>query len=100
VQVALGFNRTQYSLPELVDLWSRKVKAIGLREYYGVEAWDWGLPGRARGGRVNYHRKWSQTQPQWRQCGDQCQLGSSGSRSVCRLSIALESSDRGRPIAG
>ena len=58
VQVALGFNRTQYSLPELVDRWSKKVSAIGLREYYGVEAWDWGLPGRARGGRVEYHRKW------------------------------------------
>ena len=58
VQVALGFNRTQYSLPELVSLWSKKVKSIGLREYYGVEAWDWGLPGRARGGRVEYHRKW------------------------------------------
>lgn len=58
VQVALGFNRTQYSLPELVERWSRKVSAIGLREYYGVEAWDWGLPGRARGSRVEYHRKW------------------------------------------
>lgn len=58
VQVALGFNRTQYSLPELVERWSKKVNAIGLREYYGVEAWDWGLPGRARGGRVEYHRKW------------------------------------------
>ncbi|MEM7012168.1 MAG: DUF4838 domain-containing protein, partial [Verrucomicrobiota bacterium] len=58
VQVALGFNRTQYSLPELVDRWSQKVSAIGLREYYGVEAWDWGLPGRARGARVEYHRKW------------------------------------------
>jgi hypothetical protein len=58
VQVAMGFNRTQYSLPELVERWSQKVSAIGLREYYGVEAWDWGLPGRARGGRVEYHRKW------------------------------------------
>jgi hypothetical protein len=58
VQVAMGFNRTHYSLPELVERWSRKVGAIGLREYYGVQAWDWGLPGRARGGRVEYHRKW------------------------------------------
>jgi len=58
VQVAMGFNRTPYSLPELVDLWSKKVGAIGLREYYGVEAWDWGLPGRMRGGNVSYHRKW------------------------------------------
>lgn len=58
VQVAMGFNRTQYSLPELVERWSKKVGAIGLREYYGVEAWDWGLPGRARGGRVGYHQEW------------------------------------------
>jgi len=58
VQVAMGFNRTQYSLPELVDLWSKKVGAVGLREYYGVQAWDWGLPGRLRGARVSYHRKW------------------------------------------
>lgn len=58
VQVALGFNRTPLTLPELVDAWSRKVGAIGLREYYGVEAWDWGLPGRLRGGQVSYHQKW------------------------------------------
>jgi len=58
VQVAMGFNKTRYTLPELVERWSRKVDSIGLREYYGVEAWDWGLPGRMRGGRVAYHRKW------------------------------------------
>nr|MDQ3625008.1 DUF4838 domain-containing protein [Verrucomicrobiota bacterium] len=58
VQVALAFNRTQYSLPELVELWSKKAGAVGLREYYGVEAWDWGLPGRMRGGKVDYHREW------------------------------------------
>jgi hypothetical protein len=58
VQVAMGFNRTQYTLPELIQRWSEKVGAIGLREYYGVEAWDWGLPGRMRGSQVDYHRKW------------------------------------------
>jgi|GEM_PF-892439 len=58
VQVAMGFNRTQYTLAELVELWSKKVGAVGLREYYGVEAWDWGLPGRMRGSRVEYHRRW------------------------------------------
>jgi len=58
VQVAMGFNRTKYTLPELVDAWSKKVGAVGLREYYGVEAWDWGLPGRMRGARVEYHQKW------------------------------------------
>jgi hypothetical protein len=58
VQIAMGFNRTQYTLPELVELWSKKASAIGLREYYGVEAWDWGLPGRMRGSKVDYHQKW------------------------------------------
>ncbi len=58
VQVALAFNRTEYSLPQLVELWSQKVGAIGLREYYGVEAWDWGLPGRMRGAKVAYHKEW------------------------------------------
>ncbi len=58
VQVAMGFNRTKYSFVDLVELWSKKVSAIGLREYYGVEAWDWGLPGRMRGGQAVYHRQW------------------------------------------
>ncbi|QDU98290.1 DUF4838 domain-containing protein [Lignipirellula cremea] len=58
VQVAMGFNRTEYSLPELVSAWGEKVGAVGLREYYGVEAWDWGLPGRMRGSKVDYHRQW------------------------------------------
>jgi len=58
VQVAMGFNRTEFTLPELVERWSKKVGAIGLREYYGVEAWDWGLPGRARATHVAYHEKW------------------------------------------
>lgn len=58
VQVALGFNQTEFTLPELVERWSKKVSAIGLREYYGVEAWDWGLPGRLRGGKTAYHQEW------------------------------------------
>ncbi len=58
VQVAMGFNRTKFTLAELVEQWSKKVDSIGLREYYGVEAWDWGLPGRMRGGRTSYHKKW------------------------------------------
>lgn len=58
VQVAMGFNKTRFTLPELVERWSQKVGSVGLREYYGVEAWDWGLPGRMRGGQVEYHRRW------------------------------------------
>jgi hypothetical protein len=58
VQVALGFNQTEFSLPELVERWSKKAPAIGLREYYGVEAWDWGLPGQMRGAKTAYHAEW------------------------------------------
>lgn len=58
VQVALGFNQTEFTLPELVERWSKKVSAIGIREYYGVEAWDWGLPGRMRGAKPDYHQEW------------------------------------------
>jgi hypothetical protein len=58
VQVALGFNQTEFTLPELVERWAKKTSALGLREYYGVEAWDWGLPGRIRGGKVAYHLQW------------------------------------------
>jgi len=58
VQVALAFNQTSYTLPELVERWSAKTPSLGLREYYGVEAWDWGLPGRMRGGKVAYHKEW------------------------------------------
>ena len=58
VQVAMAFNRTQYTLPQLVSRWSEKVSMLGLREYYGVEHWDWGLPGRMRGASVDYHRRW------------------------------------------
>ncbi len=58
VQVALGFNQTEFTLPELVEGWSKKVSRIGLREYYGVEAWDWGLPGQMRGAKPAYHAEW------------------------------------------
>ena len=58
VQVALAFNQTEFTLPELVERWSKKVSAIGLREYYGVEAWDWGLPGQMRGSKPGYHKEW------------------------------------------
>ncbi|MFW6059456.1 MAG: DUF4838 domain-containing protein [Phycisphaeraceae bacterium] len=57
VQVAMAFNNTEYSYKELVARWAEKVSAIGLREYYGVEHWDWGLPGAVRGASVDYHRQ-------------------------------------------
>ena len=57
IQVAMGFNKTKYTLDELTESWSKQVSGIGIREYYGVMAWDWGLPGRSRGGKISYIKK-------------------------------------------
>ena len=54
VQVAMGFNNTPYTLEELVQLWRQKVSTVGIRDYLGVMAWDWGLPGRGKGSRFRY----------------------------------------------
>jgi len=57
VEVAMAFNDTGLTYDELIRQWGEKAGSIGIREYYGVEAWDWGLPGRLRGGSVAYHRE-------------------------------------------
>jgi hypothetical protein len=57
VQVAMAFNRTAYTYDDLIRLWGEKAGSLGIRDYYGVEAWDFGLPGRIRGANPDYHRK-------------------------------------------
>jgi hypothetical protein len=57
VEVAMAFNRTGLTYDELIEQWGAKAGSIGIREYYGVEAWDWGLPGKLRGGKVEYHQE-------------------------------------------
>jgi len=57
VQVATAFNRTPYTMDQLIAEWGRKVSAIGIREYYGVMAWDWDMPGQPRGANLEYLRK-------------------------------------------
>lgn len=58
VQVAMAFNKGPHSYEELIRLWGEKAGSLGIREYYGVEAWDFGLPGRIRGASPDYHAKW------------------------------------------
>ncbi|MHB9108197.1 MAG: DUF4838 domain-containing protein [Armatimonadota bacterium] len=57
IEVAMAFNQTGLTYDELIEQWGKKAGSIGIREYYGVEAWDWGLPGRLRGGDVAYHQR-------------------------------------------
>jgi len=66
VQIAMGFNKTGYTYDELINLWGKKAGAIGIREYYGVMAWDWDLHGRGREGSINYHKD---KIPYWKKCG-------------------------------
>jgi hypothetical protein len=54
IQVAMGFNKTQYTLEQLVALWMEKVSSVGIRDYFGVMAWDWGLPGRGKASNYGY----------------------------------------------
>lgn len=57
VEIAMGFNKTQYTLEELIKLWRQQVTALGIRDYLGVMAWDWGLPGRGKGSSFEYVKK-------------------------------------------
>jgi len=65
VQVAMGFNRTKYSLDELVAEWRKNVPSVGIRDYFGVMAWDWGLPGRGKASSINYMKTWLPKFKRW-----------------------------------
>lgn len=65
VQVAMGFNKTKYTLPELVAEWKKRVPAFGIRDYFGVMAWDWGLPGRGKASSFPYVKKWIPIYKTW-----------------------------------
>jgi hypothetical protein len=65
VEIAMGFNKTQYTLEELVKLWRQHVAAIGIRDYLGVMAWDWGLPGRGKGSSFEYVSKMIPRYKEW-----------------------------------
>ena len=54
VSVACGFIKGGFTLDELIDGWSRQGATLGIREYYSVNTWDRDLPGRARGGNIEY----------------------------------------------
>src|SRR6478735_5727399 len=51
------FIRGGYTVDQLLDGWSKKAKLLGIREYYSVNTWDRDLPGRARGGDVEYLKR-------------------------------------------
>ena len=45
VMITNGFNSTKYNTYQLLDLWGKKAKKIGVYEYLSVYEWDFDLPG-------------------------------------------------------
>jgi len=52
VQVTTGFRYTKLSFDEQVTAFRRQGARLGVYDYFSVYAWDWDLPGKAKGGRV------------------------------------------------
>ena len=47
VSLTTAFNNSKYSLDELITLWSKKVKRLGIYDYQALYAWDYDLPGQS-----------------------------------------------------
>lgn len=54
ISAATGFIKGGLNIDQIVSGWSDKGASIGIREYYSVNTWDRDLPGRARGGNLEY----------------------------------------------
>ncbi|MEO7800526.1 MAG: DUF4838 domain-containing protein [Ginsengibacter sp.] len=57
VLIATAMNQSKYRTGDLIALWKKKGVQIGIRDYYGVMAWDWDMPGRPNGSRLTYVNK-------------------------------------------
>jgi len=45
VSLTTAFNASKYSLEELIGLWAKKTKHLGIYDYQALYAWDYDLPG-------------------------------------------------------
>jgi hypothetical protein len=54
ISVACGFIKGGYTVEELISGWQKQGATLGIREYYSVNTWDRDMPGRARGGKLDY----------------------------------------------
>jgi hypothetical protein len=54
VLIATAYNQSSYTFDQLVDMWKNKGVRIGIRDYLGVLAWDWDMPGQVRGSKTAY----------------------------------------------
>ncbi len=56
ISVATAFIHGGYTAEALMQGWQAQGATLGVREYYSVHTWDRDLPGRARGGNLEYIR--------------------------------------------
>ncbi|MFC0775986.1 DUF4838 domain-containing protein [Terrimonas alba] len=54
VLVATAMNQSAYRTDELIGMWKKKGVEVGIRDYYGVMAWDWDMPGQPKGAKLTY----------------------------------------------
>lgn len=54
VLVATAMTKSEYRTDELINMWQKKGATVGLRDYLGVIAWDWDMPGQVAGGKLSY----------------------------------------------
>jgi len=47
VSLTTAFNESKYSMDELMTLWKKKVRQLGIYDYQALYAWDYDLPGQA-----------------------------------------------------
>lgn len=47
VGITTAFNGSNYSVDELVQLWSKKAKVTGIYDYFSIYSWDQDVPGQS-----------------------------------------------------
>lgn len=57
IMITNGFNRSKYSTEELLQMWGKRVKKIGVYEYLSVYEWDNDLPGQVTVAKIDYLKK-------------------------------------------
>lgn len=57
ISVATSFIKGGLTFNDIVEGWAKQGATIGIREYYSVHTWDRDLPGRARGGNLDYLKR-------------------------------------------
>lgn len=54
ISCATAFIKGGLKLDDIISGWSKQGAMIGIREYYSVNTWSRNMPGRARGGNLDY----------------------------------------------